>query len=150
MNLQLLRTAIDRVNLTTYPTPFHRFSVKHISDKMLIFWENFVFFSWKSIGSIFTKIYKMIFGFFWPTNCILFSTWWQWPARVSILKIFFEISRSQFPVISISLSFLEKSEREKNFTPFSRRKKSEIWHQVSLKKLTIRGGCKTQNKVRQE
>ena len=59
-------------------------------------------------------------------------------------------SRSRFPIISISLSFLEKSERKKKFHPFFSTKKSEIWHQVSLNKLTIRGGCKTQNKVRQE
>ena len=63
----------------------------------------------------------------------------QWPARVSILEnsrdfflkfhfYFTFTSRSWFPVISISLSFLEKSEKGKK----NSREKSEIfWHQVS-------------------
>ena len=80
-----------------------------------------------------------------------------------ILENYFEISLLDLKSFlfhfhfSISISshfyftFISRKEwKGIKFHPFFSRKKSEIWHQVLLKKLTIRGGCKTQNKVRQE
>ena len=47
-------------------------------------------------------------------------------------------SRSRFPVISISLSFLEKSERETNFTLFLEKKEWNLTPNFIKKILTIR------------
>ena len=68
-------------------------------------------------------------------------------------RFFFEISLLNLDLDSSHFYFTFISWKEwkgKEFHPFFSRKKSEIWHQVSLKKWTIRGGCKTPKKVLQE
>ena len=64
------------------------------------------------------------FFFFFQRNHVDFTS------RSRAIFYFTFTSRSRFSVIFISLSFLEKSEREKNVTLFLE-KKSEIWHQNS-------------------
>ena len=116
-----------------YPLPSF-FSKTHFGQNVNFWGEFCVFFSWKSLGSIFTKI--CFFVVFWPTNCILFSTWWQYLMIVSILKIFFEISLLDLDLesflfhfhFSISshfyFTFISRKEwKEKQFHPFSREKR---------------------------
>ena len=55
---------------------------------------------------------------------------------ISISELFYFTFTSRFPVISISLSFLEKSEREKNFTLFLEKKEWNFTPSF-MKNLTI-------------